>query len=97
MATTIASLRAAHREFAQADHPTDAEVQAAIDVADDLLDATVLGSLYDAAVDLKACQILALSPFAQDLRLKKGSAATIFDGQLRAILEPMGRAYRVIP
>lgn len=97
MAVTIASLRAAHREFAEVDHPTDAEVQAAIDHATSLLDQAGLGALYDNAVDLMACQLLALSPFARDLRLEKYEHATIFDQPLNDILEVMGRAYRVIP
>lgn len=97
MATTVASLRAAHREFAEVDHPTDAEIQAAIDTATDLLDATVLSTLFDAAVDLKACQILASSPFARDMRMEKKDYITLYDELLRSLLEPLGRAWRVAP
>jgi hypothetical protein len=92
MAVTVASLRAAHREFADTDHPTDAEVQAAIDKAERFYSEACLGTLYDDAVELKACQALARSPFARDLRLVKDKGATIFDEELRMIVEPTGRA-----
>ena len=97
MAVTVASLRADHPEFADTDHPSNAEVQAAIDRADRLYSDAELGDLYDDAVDLKACQSLARSPFARDLRLQKNSRATVYDDDLRQILEPVGRAERVIP
>lgn len=92
MAVTIASIRAAHREFSDTDHPTDGEVQSAIDRAERALSEDSLGTVYDDAVDLMACQILARSPYARDLRLTKDSMATIFDDQLRQLLEPIGRA-----
>ncbi len=97
MAVSVISLRAAHREFAEADHPTDAEVQAAIDAAERHLDQAALGVQHDDAVRLMACQFLARSPYAQDLRLEKSGYTTIFDEPLRALLEPLGRAWRILP
>ena len=97
MATTVASVRATHREFLVEDHPTDAEIQSAIDRAERLLDEDELEDLYDDAVDLKVCQLLARAPYGRDLRLMKNSMATIYDEDLNAILEPLGRSERVIP
>jgi hypothetical protein len=97
MAVTVADIRADHREFNVADHPTDAEIQNAIDRAERLLSEDELGDLYDDAVALKACQRLARSPFGRDLRLTKDERTTIYDEDLRELLEPVGRAERVSP
>ena len=97
MAVTVASVRATHREFAVTDHPTDAEIQSAIDRAERLYCEDELGDLYDDAIDLKTCQLLARAPYGRDLRLNKDTMETIYDEDLRAIVEPVGRAERVSP
>ena len=97
MAVTIADVRAAERDFASTDHPTDAEVQTAIDRAERLYDETTLDDRYDDAVLLKVCQTLARKSFARDLRLVKNGQQTIFDEELRAVLESVGRENRVVP
>ena len=97
MAVTVADIRANHRDFANTDHPTDAEVQAAIDRAEAQLDESTLGDQYDDAVEMMTCQDLATSGYARDLRLRKDSERTLFDQRLERILMTRGRSQRPIP
>jgi hypothetical protein len=99
MAVTRASLLIEHPEWANA--PTDL-VDAKLATAQNLLDSDVLGDLYDYAVVLKTCQLLASSPYARDMKLSLESrdgkiTHTLYDGALREILEPAGAAHRVEP
>ena len=99
MAVTIASFRAAHPEFATA--PPDAVVQAAIDKAGRLLDATVIPtSLYDDAVEWQAYIYIGTSPYSRDKRVQVAGDASLMENARRNlddILVSSGRAYRVLP
>lgn len=94
MTVTRTSLLTEHPEWANA--PTDL-VDAKLAAAKALLDTDVLGDLYDYAVVLKTCQLLALSPFSRDMRLSKDDGTTIYDRELHDILIPAGSAHRVEP
>ena len=95
MAVTSTTLRAAHPEWTNA--PDDV-VTAAITAAQGELSEDVLGAdLYDRAVTLRACQVLARHPQGRDMRLKPNSLDTIYDVELDDILRARGTAYRVTP
>lgn len=94
MAVTRTSLLVEHPEWANA---PSALVDAKLATAQGLLDSDVLGDLYDYAVVLKACQLLATSPFARDMKLSKDDGTTIYDKALNEILIPAGAAHRVLP
>lgn len=94
MAVTRSSLLVEHPEWANA--PTDI-VDAKLATAQNLLSSDVLGDLYDYAVVLKTCQLLAVSPFARDMELSMSDGTTIYDRALSDILIPAGSAYRVSP
>ena len=66
MTVTAASLKAAWPEF---DDAADVLVTAKIARAYDSLDETTWGDLYDDAVTLKACHLLALTPDGRAMRL----------------------------
>jgi hypothetical protein len=98
MTVTVASFRTAHPEFATV--PADAVVQAAIDKAGRLLDATVIPStVYDDAVEWQAYLYIGTGPYARDKRVP-----VIGDDHLATarrnlddILMASGRAYRILP
>jgi len=94
MAVTRTSLLAEHPEWANA--PTDL-VDAKLATAQNLLDSDVLGDLYDYAVVLKTCQLLAISPYARDMQLSASDGTTIYDRALHDILVPAGAAHRMAP
>lgn len=94
MAVTRTSLLVEHPEWANA--PT-ALVDAKLATAKALLDSDVLDTLYDPAVVLKTCQLLAVSPFARDMKLSSDDGTTIYDRALNEILIPAGAAHRVEP
>lgn len=94
MAVTRASLLIEHPEWANA---SSALVDAKLATAQNLLDSDVLGDLYDYAVVLKTCQLLAISPFARDMKLSASNGTTIYDHALEEILIPAGTAHRVLP
>lgn len=94
MAVTRTSFLAEQPEWANA--PTDL-VDAKLATAQNLLDSDVLGDLYDYAVVLKTCQLLAVSPFARDMERSSNDGTTIYDRALNDILIPAGTAHRVAP
>ena len=66
MTVTAATLKAEWPEFEDA---SDALVTAKISQAEGSLDESTLGDLYDNAVTLKACHLLALTPDGRAMRL----------------------------
>jgi hypothetical protein len=98
MTVTVASFRTAHPEFATV--PADAVVQAAIDKAGRLLDATVIPStVYDDAVEWQAYVYLGTSPYSRDKRLPVIGDEHLATARrnLDDILMASGRAYRILP
>jgi len=95
MAVTRTSLQTDHPEWSNA--PDDV-VDAAIARAQAELEEDVLGAdLFDPAVTLRACQVLARHPQGRDMRLKPNSRETIYDAELDDLLRARGTAYRVTP
>ena len=68
---SLATFRVNFPEFTNA---TDALLQAAIDRASTLCDATTYGDLHTQAVLFTAADDLAMSPFSREMRLKDGTS-----------------------
>ena len=68
MAITATSLKALHPEFSSAS-ASDAFIELKIASAKLRLSASVWGDLYDTAVDLMACHLLAMDPDGRPMRL----------------------------
>lgn len=72
------------------DAPSDV-VDYHIAAAKRALSSTVLGDVYDDAVELAACRGLARSPYGASMRLANDSDVTVYDRELEALTEPYGR------
>jgi len=95
VAVTRASLRTNNPEFEDA--PDDV-IDAKIANATARVSTTVVGdTVIDNAVEQLACHLLALSPFARDMRLVREDSTTIYMDEYHRIIESQGRAYRVLP
>lgn len=99
MTVTAASLLENHPEFTQgfADYPN--MVNGMISQAIAMVDESGYGStaLYDKAVEWKACELLAMSPFARDMRLNKDLDKTYYTREYENMAKVAGSAYRVLP
>jgi len=92
VAVTAASLKAKHSEF---DVVADATVTLFITHSESLHDETVWGDLYDYGVEYKACDLLARSPYARNLRLVPEGDVTIYQREWERMQTQVASAYRM--
>jgi len=85
MTVTAASLIAEFPEF-DLDGSNTAIIQAKIDAATLRTDATVWGTMRDEGIKYLAAHLLALSPFARELKLANDNGETIY-GKMRRDME----------
>jgi len=94
MAVTVADLR---REFPEFTPAPDAVLEAAIAAGYVAHDAQVWGSHLDLGVMLYACDRLARSPYARDLRLQMQDGRSVYQTELERLRGQVGAAWRVLP
>jgi hypothetical protein len=95
MTVTVASFLAEFEEFDPGDSSRDVLVQAKIDAASLRTNAEVWGDMRDEGIKHLAAHLLALSPYARELKLANNDGETIYLAQRRAMEMAVVSGYRV--